>query len=163
MIIKTKKYQLDSKTYRKIAMKNILLSQWWLPTAIFFGIIILNLLLNLTVYENLWIYFLAPVGAGLYYLFWLVQFTGAPHLEQMKPMFQKLNYEISGKEILMKMNARQGMQMKWEMIKSAEKSKDAFILFFSKAQFLHLPFRIFNSDNDLRFTEALLKRKNLLK
>ena len=162
MIIKTKKYQLDNKTYRKIAMANVLKSQWWLPVSIFAGIIVLNLLLNL-VYTNTWIYYFAPISLGVYYLFWLIQFSGAPHLEQMKPMFQKLSYEISAKDILMKISAKQGMQMKWEMIKSVEKRKDAYILYFTKAQFIHWPFKIFNSDNDVKRTEVLLKRKGLIK
>ena len=157
MIVKTKKYQLDNKIYRKIALRNVLKNQWWLPTAIFFGIIVLNLLLNL-VYTNTWIFYFAPISLLLYYLFWLFQFTGAPHLEQLKPM----SYEISGKDILMKVSVKEGMQIKWDNIKSAVKTKDAYILYFSKAQFIYLPFKIFNSDNDLRFTEALLKRKNLL-
>lgn len=162
MIIKTKKYQLDNKTYRKIALVNVFKKQWWLPTSIFLGIIVLNLLLNL-VYYNTWIFYFAPISLLLYYLFWLIQFTGAPHLEQMKPMFQKLSYEISAKEILMKINTKQGMQMKWEMVKEVEMQKDAFILYFTKAQFIHLPFRIFTSENDIKRTELILKRKGLLK
>lgn len=161
MNVKTKKYQLDTKTYRRIALKNVRKSQWWLPLTIFGGFIVLNLLINL-VYSNYWIYIFAPLGVGLYYLFWWVQFTGAPQLEQMKPMFQRLSYEISGKELLLKMSAREGMQIKWDMIKKAEKDKEGFTLYLSKAQFIHLPFRIFNSDNDVRFTEALLKRRKLL-
>jgi hypothetical protein len=54
------------------------------------------------------------------------------------------------------------MQMKWEMIKKAYKEKDHFLLVVSRAQFIHLPFSIFNSENDLKFTESLLKRKNLI-
>lgn len=162
MIVKTKKYQLTSRTYTKIGMRKILKAQWWLPVSIFFGIIALNLLLNL-VYTNTWVYIFAPIGVGLYFLFWWIQFVGATQLEQSKPMFQKFNYEIDGKQILMKLNSREGMQIKWEMIKLAEKRKDAFVLFFSNVQFLHLPFRIFNSENEIRFLETLLKRKNLLK
>lgn len=162
MIVKTKKYQLPVKTYRRIGLGYVLKTQWWLPVSIFSGIIVLNLLLNL-VYPNIWIFFFAPISLLFYYWFWWIQFTGAPQLEQMKPMFERFTFEISGKEIMMKKNPKEGMQMKWETIKRAEKTKDAFLLIFSKVQFIHLPFKIFNSDNDLRFTEALLKRKNLLK
>jgi hypothetical protein len=162
MIVKTKKYQLDAKTYRRICMKQIFKKQWWLPVSIFAGIIILNLLLNL-VYPNIWIFFIAPFGLLGWYWFWWIQFTGAPQLPQMKPMFEKFTYEISGKDIMMKVNAKEGMQMKWEMVKSVEKTNDEFILMMSVAQFIHLPFRIFNSDNDIRFVEAIMKRRNLLK
>ncbi|MCU0446630.1 MAG: YcxB family protein [Microscillaceae bacterium] len=161
MIVKTKKYQLDPKTYRRICMQQIFKTQWWLPISIFAGLIVLNLLLNL-VYPNIWIFFLAPLGLLGWYGFWWVQFTGAPYLAQMKPMFEKFSYEISGKDILMRVNQKEGMQMKWEMVKRAEKTKDAYLLIFSQAQFIYLPFKIFNSDNDMRFTEAIMKRKNLL-
>lgn len=162
MIIKTKKYQLDNKIYRKIAMNNVIKKQWWLPTSIFFGIVVFNLLLNL-VYFNTWIFYFAPIGVFFYFLYWYVMFYGAPQIEQMKPMFQKFNYEISAKDILMKINAKEGMQIKWEMIKSVEMQKDAFVLFLSKAQFIYLPFRIFTSENDLKKAELILKRKGLIK
>ncbi|MEM9983170.1 MAG: hypothetical protein AAF734_11795, partial [Bacteroidota bacterium] len=127
MIVKTKKYKLDAKTYRKIGMRQILKEQWWLPVVIFVGIIIINLLVNL-VYENTWIYSLAPVGVLLYFLFWYIQFVGVPQLPQNQVMFEKLFYEISSPQILIKKSAKEGMVIKWDMIKSAEKSKNAFTL-----------------------------------
>jgi hypothetical protein len=48
------------------------------------------------------------------------------------------------------------------MIKTAKKTNDAYLLSLSKAQFIHLPFRIFNNPNDLKMMDAYLKRKNLL-
>ena len=72
-------------------------------------------------------------------------------------------YEIDSRQILMKVNAREGMPVQWSMIKRVEMTKDAFVLYLSKAQFIHLPFRIFNSDNDKKFLEAILKRKELIK
>jgi len=74
-------------------------------------------------------------------------------------------YEIGSQHIILKEKetSPQGMQIKWEMIKSAEKHKDAFVLYLSIAQFIYLPFKIFQNDNDMKFTEAILRRKNLLK
>ena len=63
----------------------------------------------------------------------------------------------------MKINARQGMPVQWNMIKRAEMGKDAFILYMSKAQFIHLPYKIFNSENEKKFMETILKRKELIK
>jgi hypothetical protein len=54
------------------------------------------------------------------------------------------------------------MPVQWNMIKRVTITKDAFVLYLSKAQFIHLPFRIFNSDNDKKFLEAILKRKELI-
>ena len=52
--------------------------------------------------------------------------------------------------------------MKWEMVQRAEKREDSFILWLSRGQFLLLPFEIFNSQLEIKWTEALLKRKKLL-
>lgn len=161
MIVKTKKYQLEPKIFRRIGLWNTIKGQWWLPAAIFGGIIILNLLLNL-VYPNIWIYFFAPLGVWFYYLFWWVQFTGAPHLEQNKVMFEKFTYEIDSRFITMKANAKEGMQLKWDMIREVQMKNDAFIFYVSKAQFVYLPFKIFNNQNDIRFVESLIRRKKLL-
>jgi hypothetical protein len=83
-------------------------------------------------------------------------------MEQNKPIFQKMAYEIDSRQILMKINAKEGMPVQWNMIKRVTITKDAFVLYLSKAQFIHLPFRIFNSDNDKKFLEAILKRKELI-
>ena len=78
-------------------------------------------------------------------------------------MFERLSYEISSQQILLKLNPKQGMPMKWEQIKRAKKLKDGFVLFASKAQLIYFPFRIFNNDNEIRFVEAVLKRKGYIK
>ena len=83
-------------------------------------------------------------------------------MEQNKQMFDKLAYEIDSRFIVIKLNTKQGMQMNWDMLQSAVKLNDAYLLVINKAQFLHFPFSIFNSESDLKFLEALLKRKNLL-
>jgi hypothetical protein len=162
MIVKTRKYKLENSTYIKLAMKHLLRTQWYWA-AVPLGIIILNVILNVTgVYPNIWIYFMAPLAIILYLLFWAIQFTGVTQLEQNKVLFQKLLYEIDGRQILIKLNSKEGMQMKWEMIKKAYKEKDHFLLVVSKAEFIHLPYSIFNSENDIKFTESLLRRKNLI-
>jgi hypothetical protein len=74
-----------------------------------------------------------------------------------------MNYEITSQQILIKLNPKQGMPMKWESIKRAFVGKDFFLLVISKAQFIYLPFKIFNSENERKFMETILKRKNLLK
>ena len=163
MIIKTKRYKLENKTYINLAMRHLLRTQWrWAAVPV--GILLFNLVLNLTgVYSNWWIYLVALLVVVGYLLFWFIQFTGVTQLEQSKPMFQKFIYEIDSRQILMKLNTKEGMQLKWENIKEVVKEKEHFLLFFSRVQFLHLPFTIFNSENDIRFLESILKRKNLLK
>lgn len=184
MIVKTKKYALDQKTYINIALRQWVKENWkwgFVPL----GLILLNVVLNLTdVYPNYWIYIVIVLLTILYVLFWAVQITGIAQMEQSKALFQKYIYEIDSRQILMRINAKEGGLLKWNQIDSVIKDKDAYILFLdnaeamknvkatwiartvtkglAKAQFLYLPYSIFNSDNDLRFTDALLRRKGLL-
>jgi hypothetical protein len=99
----------------------------------------------------------------LYGLFWLIQFAGVPQLEQNKILFERLSYEITSQQILIKLNPKQGMPMKWENIKKAFIGKDFYLLILSKAQFIYLPFRIFNTENERKFMETILRRKNYIK
>jgi hypothetical protein len=110
-----------------------------------------------------WWWIGALIALVLYALFWLIQFAGITQMEQNKILFERLNYEISSQQILIKVNPKQGMPMKWENIKKAYVGKDFFLLVISKAQFIYLPNRIFNSENDRKFMETILRRKNYIK
>lgn len=157
MIVRTKKYQLPTKKYIGIALKSVLKQQWWvfvIYAAICGGYLWI---------PNAWWIIGATIALALYLLFWLIQFAGVTQLEQGKFMFEKLSYEISSQQILIKLNAKQGMPMKWDQIKRVQKRKDAFVLYASKAQLVHLPFKIFNNKNDISFIETVLKRKGFLK
>ena len=157
MIIKTKKYQLETGTYIKMGLKSILKEQWWVI------LIALAICCGYFWIASIWWIIGAVIAYGLYVLFWTIQFAGVTQMEQNKPIFQKMAYEIDSRQILMKINAREGMPVQWNMIKRAEQGKDAYVLYLSKAQFIHLPFRVFNSENDRKFLETILKRKELLK
>ena len=157
MIVRTKKYKLPTGTYIKTALKAVLKQQWWV-----FGIY-LAICAGYLWIPNWWWVIGATIALALYFLFWLIQFAGVTQLEQGKFMFQKLSYEISSQQILLKLNQKQGMPMKWDQIKRAQKGKDHFVLFASKAQLLYFPFRIFNNENEIRFVETVLRRKGYIK
>jgi len=157
MIVKTKKYQLETGTYIKMGLVHILKEQWWVI------LIALAIMCGYFWIPSIWWIIGALIAYGLYVLFWAIQFTGVTQMEQNKTIFEKLSYEIDSRQILMKINTRQGMPIQWNMIKKVELKKDAYVLYLSKAQFIHLPFRIFNSDNERKFMETILKRKELLK
>ena len=74
----------------------------------------------------------------------------------------KMNYELDGRQFLMKVDAKTGMPIDWKQFKKCHKTKDAYILTLSKAQFVYLPFDIFKNDNDKKLAETIFKRKNLL-
>jgi len=162
MIVKTKKFALDPKQYVSISFKRHMTAEWkWLliPAAFF----LLGLVLHFTgTYKNWWIPVVAVVGGGLYVLFWYVQFYAASQMDQNKQMFDKFMYEIDSRQILVKINQKEGGVMKWDSIQSAELMADAFLLIIGKGQFLRFPFSVFNSEHDLKLFESILKRKELL-
>lgn len=157
MIVKTKKYKLETGTYIKLALTNILKEQWWV------FLIALAIMCGYFFIASHWWITGALIALTLYILFWLIQFAGVTQLEQNKILFEKLSYEIDSRQVLIKVNTKQGMPMTWNNIKKAIKGKDHFLLIVSKAQLIHLPFRIFNSDNERKFIETILRRKNYIK
>jgi len=157
MVIKTRKYQLKSKTYIKLGFENILKEQWWV------FLIALAICGGYVFIPSAWWFIGAGIGLVLYGLFWLIQFAGLTQLEQGKILFERLSYEITSQQILIKLSSKQGMPIKWEQIKRASKGKNSFILAVSKAQLIHLPFKIFNSENERKFLETILRRKGYIK
>ena len=157
MIVRTKKYQLQTGTYIKTGLVGVLRQQWWV-FLIYFGICA-----GYFIIPNWWWVIGASIALVLYLLFWLIQFAGVTQLEQGKFLFQKLSYEITSQQILIKISSKQGMPIKWDQIKRAWKRKDYFVLFMSKAQFIYMPHRMFNNENEIRFMETVLKRKNYIK
>jgi len=158
MIVKTKNYKLDKSTYIKIAFKNIIKKQGWIA-----GVAAIAICLCYFLVASIWWFIGAAIGVGLYLLFWWIQFYGVTQLEQGKMLFEKFSYEISSQQILMKINPREGMPMKWDMIKGGMLDKEGFVLFVNKAQIIYLPYKIFNTENDRKFVTSVLKTKGILK
>lgn len=158
MIVRTRKYQLDKKTYIKAAFKALIARQWWvllLPAAL--------LVLSVVLMAH-WPWITALSLTAAYFLFWYLLFVGMPQLDQAKLMFEKLSYEINSQQVLIKKNAREGMPLKWEQFKRVIKGKNSYIFILSKAQIIVLPYKIFNNPkNDERFVDSILKRKGYLK
>ena len=157
MVIRTKKYQLKSKTYIRLGFQNILREQWWV------FLIALAICTGYLFIASAWWFIGALIGLVLYGLFWLIQFAGLTQLEQGKILFERLSYEITSQQVLIKLSTKQGMPLKWDQIKRAKKGKDYFLLAVSKAQLIHLPFKIFNSENERKFLETILRRKGYIK
>ncbi len=156
---KTKKYQVPVNTYVKIGLSNVLKDWWWaflVPLAIIgIGVAI----------GGGWMWGLlitAVVLTILYLVFWGAQFYGLSQLPQGKVLFEKLSYEFDPKQIKIMKSQKEGMVMPWENIKKVSRSKDAYVLKLSLVQYIHLPFDIFQTENDLKHTEKLFERKGLL-
>ena len=140
-----------------MALASVLKQQWWtIPIAV--AICLLYLWI-----PSLWWIITGVLAYGLYVLFWLIQFYGVTQLDQGKMLFERFSYEINSQQILMKINARAGMPLKWDQIKRAKTGKDYYLLFVNKAQLIHLPFKIFNTENERKFVGSILKTKGLIK
>lgn len=157
MIVKTRNYRLEKQDYIKMALKSVLRQQWWV------SLIVLAICLVYIWLPSIWWFIAAFVGAGLYLLFWWIQFYGVTQLDQGKMLFERFSYEITSQQIVMKINPREGMPMKWDQIKRAAVTKDSFVLFVNKAQLIHMPFKIFNTENERKFVLSILKNKGLVK
>jgi hypothetical protein len=158
MVVKTKNYKLDKKTYINLAFKSIMIKQGWIAAVAAVAICLLYFWI-----ASIWWFIAAAIGVGIYLLFWYIQFYGVTQLEQGKMLFEKFSYEINSQQILMKLNAREGMPIKWDQIKSAKIGDDYFVLFVNKAQLIHWPFKIFNTENERKFVTSILKTKGLVK
>lgn len=157
MIVRTRNYRLEKKDYIRLALRNVLRQQWWV------SLIVLAICLGYLWIASVWWFIGAAIGAALYLLFWWIQFFGVTQLEQGKMLFERFSYEINSQQIVMKLNPREGMPLKWDQIKRARIGKDGFVLVVNKAQLIHLPFRIFNTENERKFVTSILKTKGLLK
>ena len=155
MIVKTRNYRMEKKDYIKLAFRNVLRQQWWV------GLIVVAICLGFIWVQSIWWFIAAAAGAGIYLLFWWLQFYGVTQLDQGKMLFERYSYEITSQQILMKLNAREGMPIKWDQIKRAQVGKDHFLFFINKAQLIYLPFKIFNTENERKFVQSVLRTKGL--
>ncbi len=156
---KTKKYQVPVNTYVKIGMENIVREWWWA------FLVPLVLLVLGAIIGGGWAWGLgitAIVVTVVYLLFWAAQFYGLSQVPQGKVLFDKLSYEFEQKQIKIMKSQKEGMMMPWDSIKKATMGKDAITLKLSIVQFIHLPYSIFQTENDLKFTERLLRQKGLI-
>ena len=162
LAIKTKKYGLEKNKYIAMCMRQLFANQWkwaFLPLAL----VGLNVFLNLSgTYKNYWIYIFLSIGVIGYILFWLIQFTGITQLAQYKQLFDKYRYEIDSRQIFMKISDKEGGMIKWDMILSAYKDKEAYVLEMGKYQFIYLPLAIFNNDNDRKLMDKIMRDKGLI-
>ena len=138
-------------------IRGVIKQQWWII------LIALGLMLPAIFIWSHWWITGALIAYALYILFWLIQFAGITQLEQGKILIERLSYEITSQQVLIKVSAREGMPMKWDQIKKASIGKDHFLLTVNKAQLIHLPFKIFNSENERKFVTSILRTKGFIK
>ena len=142
-----------------VALSALMKKQWWfIAGPILFGAIAFAL-----PDYKWWFIITAIVVTILYILFWAIQFVGVTQLPQNQLMFDRLSYEIDSRQIMIKVDPRRGSPIGWDMIQEAHAKKDHFLFMVNKAQIIYLPYKIFNTDLEVKFVETILKRKSLVK
>lgn len=177
MAIRTKKHQLDTNTYTRIAMGRVWRREWWyalIPFAV--G------LLPAIIWHSWWWLALAVGLTLLYVLFRSAQITGVTQVEQSKPLFEKMSYEIDNKQLVLRRNEKEGMRLTWDMIGEVKREAAGYLLLLKSPElpaevtgfkrwmartfdapiFVEVPDRVFNSPNDQKLFEAMMRRKSLL-
>ena len=157
MIIRTKKFQMNKSQYIKKGFFNLLIEQWWV-FIIYLGICGMYYFI-----PSLWWIIGGSIALFLYLIFWLIQFFGVTQVEQSSYMFERLSYEISSNQMMMKINNKQGMPIKWESIKKVKIQSDGFLFKLNVVQFIIFPFRVFNNENEIRFLKSILNRKGYVR
>lgn len=157
MIVRTKKFQMEKGQYIRKGFYNLLSEQWWV-------ILIYLLLCSMNFYiPSIWWIIGSSIALILYVLFWLIQFFGVTQVEQSSYMFERLSYEISSNQIMMKINNKQGMPIKWDTVKKVKIQKDCFLFKLNVVQFIIFPYKVFNNENEIRFIKSILNRKGYVK
>ncbi|WP_048825416.1 YcxB family protein [Hymenobacter sp. DG25B] len=177
LAIRTKKSQLDSNTYVRMALTEVWKKEWW------YALIPLVVVLLPAIFVFSWWWVVAAVLVTvLFVVLRSAQVQALAQMEQSKALFERVNYEIDQRQILMRLNDKQGMNIPWEMIEKVRQQDGAYQLYlkapanadmptgwkgwvartFTVPMFLYLPSRIFNSPNDLKLFESMLRRKSLL-
>ncbi|MBG8555252.1 hypothetical protein [Hymenobacter guriensis] len=177
LAIRTKKNQLSSETYVRMALTEVWKREWW------YALIPLVVLLLPAIFVFSWWWVAAAVLVTvLFVVLRSAQVQALAQHEQSKALFERVNFEIDQRHVLMKLNDKQGMNIPWEMIDRVHYKDGAYQLYlktpenaemptgwrgwvartFQVPMFLYLPTRIFNSPNDLKLFESMLRRKNLL-
>ncbi len=156
MIVKTKKYALPTGKYIRLAMRNVIRQLWWV------FLIPIALAAMTFVVPSIWWWITALILTALYLLFWYIQFAGVTRMEQTKMLFDKLSYQIDSRQIIIAISPKQGMPVQWPQVKKAYLRKDGIVLTLNRVQFIYWPYKIFNSTNESKFVESLMRRKGLL-
>jgi uncharacterized membrane protein SirB2 len=156
--IKTKKFQLNIKDYTKIAMISTLRKLWWV-----FLVSIAIILPGLYWLKALpWLAGTSLLLTGIFVLLMWAFFRNMNTLPQGKMLFEKVFYLFDNQGVKVMVKENEGMDLKYEMIKSVQQDKTGYTFFLTPVQFFKVPFSVFSSENDQKLAEAMLRRRKMI-
>lgn len=156
--IKTRKFRMEPAEFTKIAMSSSLKKLWWaflIPIAIIapglYWMSALPWLLGTAV-------ILTVLFVGLMYVF----FKNFHTLPQGKMLFEKVAFYIDNQSMKVMVSEQEGMEVKYDLVKRLEVHPGKWVLFLSPVQFFIIPHTLFQSENDFKLAENILKRRGLI-
>ena len=156
MLIQTKKYSIKKRRYVALALRYILVRQWWI-----------SVLYPAIVAPMYWIYswwWLIGASTALFlYFFWIIQLVGLTQLQQFQAFFNKVSFEINSQQLLLKVSTTKGMPIQWTQIRKAIRQKHGFVLYMSKVQLIDLPHKVFAKPHQIKIMDTILHRKGYIK
>jgi|TARA_B100000795_G_scaffold244923_1_gene209741 hypothetical protein len=158
MKVVTKKFELKKKKYILLGIKMLLKKEaiWALiPLVIIVGGYFIPRGFG-------WMLTLAIIGTLGYVGFRVLQMVGFTQHEMSKTFFYRVSYELDGKHLLLKVDAKNGMPIEWKNFQKIFKLNDGYLLLIARGQFIFLPFDIFKTENDKKLTEVIFNRKSLI-
>jgi hypothetical protein len=158
MKVVTKKFELTKKKYIQLGL-NILIKTEGIWALAPLAVIIIGYFIP---HGFVWMLSLAILGALGYVGFRLLQMVGFTQHEMSKTFFYRVNYELDGKHLLLKIDAKNGMPIEWKNFQKIYKLKDGYLLSIARGQFIFLPYNIFKNENDKKLTEVIFSRKSLI-
>lgn len=156
----TRKTEMDKKLYINMALKKALRKYWFAffvpPALLIPGFIWPS--------SMIWMVVTSIVVTILYVLFWYMQFYGMTILPQGKQLFEKQLFAILPEYIGVMKSEKdpQGMMLPYDKIEQVEKTGNSYIIHLTMAHIVIMPFDIFQSQQDMNYFEALLRKYKLL-
>ena len=86
-------------------------------------------LLPAIIWHSWWWLLLSVVLTILYVLLRSAQITGVTQMEQSKPLFERMNYEMDQRQLIMRQTEQRAMALPWDQIARVRREPDAYLLY----------------------------------
>jgi len=147
-MIKTEKIKLTSKSFFKVLMTVYLKKRWWLLLWLFVLSVFFAFNKNRDGIENFFMFF-----GFIYPIIIVGQHWRYANSQDNNVFFLERDYEIYNNRIVGNLSDGTTSTILIENFVNAINLKDAYLLYFSKIQFIYIPKEAFQSEKDLNWFE----------
>ena len=156
MQIQTNSSQLNRNEYFKMITKNYFRKRLWLYSIIYvmFTLMLLLILVLRMPAKPSYIFFLSiAIWLPLYYIYWFWRYTGS---KENAIFYRERTFKITDEFLEATLDDESFDRIRWQNILGYKKTTEGIQLFFSKQQFIYIPYRVFRCENDRKEFEAFI-------